>query len=123
MAPQVDGGSHIPIVDIRRNEFNDSMLDEIYEGLQLGTGKERTLPSMILYDEKGLKLFEDITYLEEYYLTNSEIEVLSTYAADIADKIPSEARIVELGSGYDSTFQSVAIIQTSTLDLISESPF
>lgn len=104
MAPQVDGGSHIPIVDIRQNEFNDSMLDEIYEGLQLGTGKERTLPTMILYDERGLKLFEDITYLEDYYPTNSEIEVLSTYAADIADKIPSEARIVELGSGYESTF-------------------
>lgn len=104
MAPQVDGGSHIPIVDIRQNEFNESMLDEIYEGLQLGTGKERTLPTMILYDERGLKLFEDITYLEDYYPTNSEIEVLSTYAADIADKIPSEARIVELGSGYESTF-------------------
>ena len=104
MAPQVNGSSHIPIVDIRQNEFNDSMLDEIYEGLQLGRGKERVLPTMILYDEKGLKLFEDITYLEEYYLTNSEIELLSTYAADIADKIPSESRIVELGSGYDLTF-------------------
>ena len=104
MAPQVNGSSHIPIVDIRQNEFNNSTLDEIYEGLQLGRGKERVLPTMILYDERGLKLFEDITYLEEYYLTNSEIELLSTYAADIADKIPSESRIVELGSGYDSTF-------------------
>ena len=104
MAPQDDGSSHIPIVDIRQNKFNDSMLDEIYEGLQRGPGKERILPTMILYDERGLKLYEDITYLEEYYLTNAEIEVLSTYAADIADKIPSESRIVEFGSGYESIF-------------------
>ena len=104
MAPQVHGSSHIPIVDIRQNESNDLMRHAIYEGLQLGRGNERTLPTMILYDERGLKLFEDITYLEEYYLTNSEIEVLSTYAVDIADRISSESRIVELGSGYDSTF-------------------
>ena len=104
MAPQVDSSSDIPIVDIRQKEFNDSILDEIYGGLQLGTGKEKTLPTMVLYDERGLKLFEDITYLEEYYLTNAEIDVLSTYAADIADQIPSESRMVELGSGYDLTF-------------------
>ena len=104
MAPQDDGSSHIPIVDIRQNKFNDSILDEIHEGLRRGPGKERTLPTMVLYDERGLKLFEDITHLEEYYLTNSEIEVLSTYAVDIADKIPSGSRIVELGSGYESIF-------------------
>lgn len=65
MAPQVDG-NHVPIIDIRQKEGDDSMLDEIYEGLQYGEGKERTLPTVILYDQKGLKLFEDITYLEEY---------------------------------------------------------
>jgi len=40
-----------------------------------------------------------ITYLEEYYLTNDEIEVLKTSATAIVGLIPSGTMIVELGSG------------------------
>ena len=42
-----------------------------------------------------------ITYLEEYYLTNDEIEVLRSAAADIVKNIPSGAMIIELGSGLE----------------------
>jgi uncharacterized SAM-dependent methyltransferase len=35
-----------------------------------------------------------------YYLTNAEIEVLETYADNIAERIPTGSVIVELGSGY-----------------------
>lgn len=38
--------------------------------------KDGTLPTMLLYNEKGLQLFEAITYNDHYYLTNSEIEIL-----------------------------------------------
>lgn len=34
-----------------------------------------------------------------YYLTNAEIEVLETYADNIAERISSPSIIVELGSG------------------------
>ncbi len=40
-----------------------------------------------------------ITYLEEYYLTNDEIEVLKSSATDIVKNIPSGVMIIELGSG------------------------
>jgi uncharacterized SAM-dependent methyltransferase len=40
-----------------------------------------------------------ITYLDEYYLTNYEIELLKKSAAEIASKIPEGAMVVELGSG------------------------
>ena len=60
---------------------------------------EKRLPTMLLYDEIGLKLFEDITYLEEYYLTNAEIEILGRYADAIADRVLPGSQIVELGSG------------------------
>jgi uncharacterized SAM-dependent methyltransferase len=36
---------------------------------------------------------------QRYYLTNAEIEVLETYANNIAERIPSGSIIVELGSG------------------------
>jgi len=46
-----------------------------------------------------LKLFEEITYLDEYYLTNSEIDALTKHADAIAEHIPAGARLIELGSG------------------------
>jgi L-histidine Nalpha-methyltransferase / hercynylcysteine S-oxide synthase len=49
--------------------------------------------------EKGLKLFEDITYLDEYYPTNAEIEALTLHANEIVARIPDGVRLVELGSG------------------------
>lgn len=58
------------------------------------------MPTMLLYDAKGLQLFEDITYLEEYYLTNAEIEVLENYSDEIAKLVPADSLILELGSGY-----------------------
>jgi uncharacterized SAM-dependent methyltransferase len=36
---------------------------------------------------------------QRYYLTNAEIEVLETYADNIAERIPSGSIMVELGSG------------------------
>ena len=57
---------------------------------------------MLLYNEKGLNLFEEITYLDEYYLTNAEIEVLERYAEHIAARIVTDSLLIELGSGYGS---------------------
>lgn len=47
-----------------------------------------------------MKLFEQITYLEEYYLTNAEIEVLESFANNIVERIVEGTRLVEFGSGY-----------------------
>lgn len=118
MAPQING-NHIPIIDIRRQARNGSILDDIFRGLRPEKGKDRTLPTMVLYDEKGLKLFEDITYLDEYYLTNAEIEVLNKHAADIAKMIPPGSRLLELGSGYASApVASIAILQSPDTGMV-----
>jgi uncharacterized SAM-dependent methyltransferase len=47
-----------------------------------------------------LKLFEQITFLEEYYLTNAEIEVLESFANNIVERTVEGTRLVEFGSGY-----------------------
>lgn len=44
-----------------------------------------------------------ITYLEEYYLTNYEIEVLTRHAEEMAAAIPSGSMVIELGSGSVET--------------------
>jgi len=50
------------------------MYDEIIQGLQADEGKEKTLPTMLLYDEKGLQLFEAITFLDEVIPDSSWIQ-------------------------------------------------
>lgn len=87
------------IIDIRRDHEEISLTEEIRKGLQPADAGEKCLPTLLLYDEAGLKLFEDITYLEEYYPTNAEIEVLEQQADDIARHIAPESILLELGSG------------------------
>lgn len=87
------------IIDIRSDSKGIDLLNEIHSGLRPSDGGAKTLPTLLLYDEKGLKLFEEITYLDEYYPTNAEIEVLRAYADRIAARIRPDSILVELGSG------------------------
>lgn len=88
-----------PIIDIRRDADEISLSAAISDGLRPAPGSEKTLPTLLLYDEAGLRLFEKITYLDEYYLTNAEIELLEAYSDSIAEHIQPGSMIVELGSG------------------------
>jgi uncharacterized SAM-dependent methyltransferase len=87
------------IIDIRVNTAKSDILADIKKGLRPEDGGEKQLPTLLLYDENGLRKFEQITYCDEYYLTNAEIEVLETYAGQMAERIPSDSIVVELGSG------------------------
>ena len=87
------------ILDIRREKSEFCSRSGILEALSSNVEGERVLPTLLLYNEHGLKLFEKITYLEEYYLTDAEIEVLESNCHRIAEHIQSGSRVVELGSG------------------------
>ncbi|KAJ6144683.1 hypothetical protein N7470_008578 [Penicillium chermesinum] len=99
MSPSVLSSESVEILDIRQNDMAFSLADTIYKSLNPPEGQARSFPTLLLYDTEGLRLFEKITYLEEYYLTNTEIEILTTHARRIVERIPDGARIVELGSG------------------------
>lgn len=73
-----------------------SMLEEVKEGL--GRSQKR-LPSKLFYDEEGSRLFEQITRLEEYYLTRAEKAILEDNIEEITDVIGTNAMLIELGSG------------------------
>lgn len=88
------------IIEIRQDREELDLLKDIKTGLRPLNGEGKTLPTLLLYDAAGLKLFEKITYLDEYYLTNAEIEVLEKYASSIADRIMPNSIVLELGSGY-----------------------
>jgi hypothetical protein len=90
------------VFDIRSDAAGIELKEEIIKGLR--GENEKTLPTLLLYDVEGLKLFERITYLDEYYLTGEEIKVLRKHATSIAEVIENESIIVELGSGCASAY-------------------
>ena len=89
----------LEILDIRRDQIEHSLKAEIFRQLQPVDGQEKQLPTLLLYDEVGLRLFEEITYLDEYYLTNAELEILREHAGDMAHRIRPGSVVMELGSG------------------------
>lgn len=47
----------------------------------------KTLPTEILYDEKGLKIYDQLVDVPEYYLWNAETSILREYGDEIALRI------------------------------------
>lgn len=91
------------IIDIRNGADFVPLEDQIRSGLSVPHGQEKKLPTLLVYDKQGLQLFEKITYLDEYYLTNQEIQVLEKNADRIAERIAlrPDSILLELGSGYN----------------------
>ncbi len=71
----------------------------------------RRLPAWLFYDDRGSRLFDQITHLPEYYLTRTERSIFSAHAGDIVARAaqsspnvsdeakPVRLRIAELGAG------------------------
>jgi L-histidine N-alpha-methyltransferase len=70
---------------------------DIEEGL---LSNPKSIPSIYFYDQKGEALFRDIMNLDEYYLTKSELEILTNQGSQITKLIPKQTLdIIELGAG------------------------
>ncbi len=59
----------------------------------------KRISSKFFYDEHGSQLFEEITLLEEYYLTRTEISILNAYLPEMAARIGPDATVIEFGTG------------------------
>ena len=59
------GPTNFAIIDVRRTEIAHLIRDEMLASLQPCGGKVKEMPSIFLFDEIGLKLFEAITFLDE----------------------------------------------------------
>ena len=65
------------------------------KGLQ---GEQKSIPPVWFYDERGSRLFEEITQLPEYYPTRAERALLEAHATSIAELSKADT-LVELGAG------------------------
>src|SRR5690242_20297675 len=77
-------------------DFIGEFANDVSEGL---SAIPKRLPPKYFYDEAGSRLFQQITKLPEYYPTRTELDILRTNAARLAQLLPAHAAIVEFGSG------------------------
>ena len=71
-------------------------LQEIIDGL---SGRQKQISPKYFYDERGSQLFDEITRLPEYYLTNTEISIMRNNVNEMAECIGRQASLIEFGSG------------------------
>lgn len=91
---------HVDITDIRAGQQPLDLAAAIRSGLEhRNEHGHRTLPSLLLWDEPGLKLFEELTYVPEYYLTNAEMALLKAHGRELAAQLEPGTVVLELGSG------------------------
>lgn len=79
--------------------LDTSFKQDVYQGL---TSYPKFLYSKYIYDEQGDKLFQRIMELPEYYLTNSEFEILQEQTDAIIDSFCQGEQgfdLIELGAG------------------------
>ncbi|KAL5529074.1 hypothetical protein ACEPAG_5048 [Sanghuangporus baumii] len=82
--PQIIDVRSADTVDVPKNgDGSVDLREQIVQGLSKPTG-QKTLPTMLLYDEHGLRLYDAITTdCPEYYLFAAEEEILKNNADDI----------------------------------------
>ena len=85
------------VVDVRftPEERAGALRADVLRGL---TSEPKQLSPQWFYDERGSALFDEITRLPEYYLTEREREILREHAGEVA-QLTQANTLVELGSG------------------------
>ncbi|MDE1979509.1 MAG: L-histidine N(alpha)-methyltransferase, partial [Betaproteobacteria bacterium] len=76
-------------------DLNPEFSTQVLEGL---SAHPKRIPSTWFYDHRGSELFEQITELNEYYLTRSETALLRNLHDEFA-QLPAGAAVIEFGSG------------------------
>ena len=71
-------------------------LAQLLDGL---SKPQKRISPKYFYDQRGSQLFEQITQLPEYYLTNTELGIMRDHIAEIVACIGKQASLIEFGSG------------------------
>lgn len=84
------------ITEIRNPFQKDDLRKRISKGL---AATPKSLPSLLLWDERGHQLFEAITKSKDYYGTTADKEILVENLELVCDMIADDGILIELGSG------------------------
>ena len=80
-------------------EQQDRYLDDLEEIVAGLSEPQKRLSPKFFYDARGSELFERITELPEYYLTETELSIMNRNIGEIAGRIGRHASLIEFGSG------------------------
>ncbi len=92
----------IPSSDSDTLQVNADFLDDVLSGLRR---EQKELPSKYFYDEKGSRLFDQITETAEYYPTRTEEALMRQHGTEMVESIGPKTLLVELGSGSSAKTQ------------------
>jgi len=67
--------------------------------LQSLSSEQKELPSKYFYDPRGCEIYEEIKWLDEYYLPRTEFAILKSKIDDINALLPTIRRVIEYGGG------------------------
>ncbi|KJZ72509.1 hypothetical protein HIM_08033 [Hirsutella minnesotensis 3608] len=84
------------IFDIRRDVFSFDLAAEICQSLK---APSLSLPSLLLWDDRGQQLFDEFSQVPAYYPFHAEIEILNRHGAEICRIVPPGGVLLELGCG------------------------
>jgi dimethylhistidine N-methyltransferase len=129
------------ILMTKQQAFQLEFEQHVHDGL---TSFPKFLSSKYIYDDKGDRLFQQIMALPEYYLTQSEYDIIDMFKSDLRKLFsnPKGFDLIELGAGdgkktklllqelvnheVDFTYKPIDISQNSidvlTADLLSLLP-
>ena len=75
------------------------MADELAALIEGLSQPQKAISPKYFYDETGSQLFEEITQLPEYYLTDVELDIMEKYIDEMTDLIGESASLIEFGAG------------------------
>jgi len=78
--------------DPAQDDFRAAVLDGLAR-------PQKALSSKFFYDRQGSELFDEITGLDEYYPTRTEIGILERFGTEIAAAVGPQPTVVEFGAG------------------------
>ncbi|MCW5936564.1 MAG: L-histidine N(alpha)-methyltransferase [Fimbriimonadaceae bacterium] len=106
-----DVRERLSFFEVAPNRPGVTLVGAVRDGL---LAPRKKLPSHLLYDEEGSRLFDLITELPEYYLTRCERAILEKYAPEIVAGLGQEIDLVEFGCGSGAKTRAMLRATTET---------
>jgi L-histidine N-alpha-methyltransferase len=92
----IAAGDRFELVTVPQSRGVPSFAEDVARGL---TSEPKRFSCKYFYDDVGSALFDTITRLPEYYLTNAEAEILGEWGWQIVRLLDAPVDFLELGSG------------------------
>ena len=89
---------------------SEDFMQAALEGLSL---QKKRIPSKFFYDEAGSNLFDLICDTPEYYITRTEVSILSSLTDEIPQYVGPNCNVVEYGCGSSKKIEALLTVLPS----------